>query len=71
VTLRKLCNCACHKAPNAVIHVHPCCGPGSKGWRNVVASDRDPYKALSLFGNEKETKPADATPSGESSGRKS
>jgi hypothetical protein len=32
VTLRKDCKCACHAAPNAVVHVYPCCGPGSEGW---------------------------------------
>jgi hypothetical protein len=58
VARRKDCNCACHTAPNVVIHVHPCCGPGSEGWPNVTVPDRDPYKALSLFGNDKETKPA-------------
>jgi hypothetical protein len=71
VTLGKVCNCACHMAPNAVIHVHPCCGPGSEGWPNVAVPDRDPYRALSLFGNDKETKPAVAAPSDESSGDES
>jgi len=33
--------------------------------------DRDPYKALSLFGNDKESKPAHAAPSDESSGEES
>jgi hypothetical protein len=31
VTRRKDCTCACHTAHNAIIHVHPCCGPGSEG----------------------------------------
>ena len=70
MTLRQDCKCACHTAPDAVIHFHPCCGPGSEGWPNVAVSDRDPYKALSLFGSDKETKPADATRSNESSGEK-
>lgn len=37
----------------------------------LALPDRDPYKALSLFGNDKETKPADAAPSNESSGEES
>ena len=64
VTLRKDCNCACHTSPNAVIHVHPCCGPGSAGWpHDAVLPNEDPYKALTLFGNDKETKLVDAGPS--------
>jgi hypothetical protein len=55
VTLRKDCKCACHAAPNAAVHVHPCCGPGSEGWPHDVAlhNQRDPYKAITLFGDEK------------------
>ena len=50
LTLRKDCRCACHAAPNAVIHVHPCCGPGSVGWppENVLPSEGTPTKP-SLF----------------------
>jgi hypothetical protein len=29
VTLLKDCKCPCHRAKHAVIHVVPCCGPGS------------------------------------------
>jgi hypothetical protein len=61
VTLRKDCNCVCHRAPNAVIHVHPCCGPDSDGWPDAAAPTKDPYKALSLFENDEKTKPADET----------
>jgi hypothetical protein len=71
VTLRNDCKCPCHTAPNAVIHVHPCCGPGSAGWTKVTLPDRDSYKALSLFGNDEKTKPADAAPSDKSAVKKS
>jgi hypothetical protein len=60
VTLRKDCQCACHAAPHAVVHVHPCCGPGSEGW---PLTESDPYEALILFGNNKRKKePADVAP---------
>ena len=29
MTLRKDCKCPCHRAKHAIIHVVPCCGPGS------------------------------------------
>ena len=29
MTLRKDCKCPCHKAKHAILHVVPCCGPGS------------------------------------------
>jgi hypothetical protein len=62
VTLRKDCKCACDAAPNAVVHVHPCCGPGSEGWPHdvVLHNQRDPYKIITLFGGEK---PVAASPS--------
>ena len=72
MTFRKDCKCACHAAPHAVVHVHPCCGPGSEGWPpDDVLPDEDPYKTLSLFGNNKQDKPADVSPSDESGSDKS
>ena len=71
MTLRKDCKCACHSAPHAVVHVRPCCGPGSEGWPNVAMPGRDPYKAISLFGNDKKTEPGDEAPPDESSGKES
>jgi hypothetical protein len=41
VTLRKDCTGACRAAPNAGMHVHPCCGPGSEGWPQV--SEGNPH----------------------------
>lgn len=71
VTLRKDCKCACHATPNAaVVHVHPCCGPGSEGWPDIALPDEDPYKALSLFGN-KESQSANVSTSDKSSAHKS
>jgi hypothetical protein len=70
VTLRRDCKCACHAAPQAVVHVYPCCGPGSEGWPPEV-SGRDPYETLTLFGNDKRNKPADVAPSAESGNEKS
>ena len=29
MTLRRNCRCPCHKAKDAILHVVPCCGPGS------------------------------------------
>src|SRR5271167_2718886 len=73
VTLRKDCRCACHAATNAVIHVHPCCGPGSVGWppENVLPSEMEPYETLTLFGNDKGNKPADGASADESGDEKS
>ena len=69
MTLRKECKCACHAAPNAAIHIHPCCGPGSEGWPHkvVLPNERDPDKIITLFGNE----PADAAPPDKSGDDKS
>jgi len=52
VTLRKDCKCGCHAAPNAAVHIHPCCGPGSEGWPHkvVLPNERDPFKIITLFG---------------------
>jgi len=30
--LRKDCKCPCHKAQHAILHVVPCCGPGSESF---------------------------------------
>ena len=64
MTLRKDCKCACHAAPHAAVHIHPCCGPGSEGWPHkvVLPNERDPYKIITLFGNDKRIKPADTAP---------
>ena len=43
MTLRKDCKCPCHKAKHAVIHVVPCCGPGSEGY--VARGKHKPEKA--------------------------
>jgi len=69
VTLRRDCRCACHAALGAVVHVYPCCGPGSVGWEHesTLPAESDPYKTLSLFGSDEENKPVDAAPSEESS----
>jgi hypothetical protein len=61
MTLRKDCKCACDAT--AVVHVHPCCGPGSEGWANIVLPDEDPYKTLSLFWNGNKIKSTDTTQS--------
>ena len=70
VTLPRDCKCPCHDplVGHKVIHVLPCCGPGSAGWEHESAlpNERDPYKALSLFGGEEDNKPANAVPPGES-----
>jgi hypothetical protein len=68
LTLRKHCKCACHAAPHAVVHVHACCGLCSEGWELevVLPNERDPYEVITLFGNDKRIKPADAAPSDES-----
>jgi hypothetical protein len=71
VTLRKDCKCACHAAPHAVVHVHPCCGPGSEGWPPEV-TESDPYEALTLFRNDKRNKkPATVAPADKSGDEKS
>ncbi len=64
MTLRKDCKCTCHVAPHAVVHVHPCCGSGSDGWPDevVLPNERDPYKIITLFGNDKPIKPTDVLP---------
>jgi len=69
VSLRKDCKCACHASPHAVIHVHPCCGPGSAGWPPEV-TERDPYDALTLFRDNKRKKPGDVAPADESGNEK-
>ena len=70
VTLPKDCKCPCHVplVGHEVIHVLPCCGPGSAGWEHESAlpNERDPYKALSLFGGEEDNKPTNAVPPGAS-----
>ena len=71
MTLRQDCKCACHSAPHAMVHFRPCCGPGSERWANVAIPERDPYKALSLFGNENETMLPDTAASRESVGEES
>jgi hypothetical protein len=72
VTLRNHWKCRCHTAPNAVIHFHPCCGPGSAGSTNAALPVIGiPFKALSLFGNDEKTKPADAASSDKSAVEKS
>jgi hypothetical protein len=73
MTLRKDCQCACHAAPNAAVHVHPCCGPGSEGWPHEAARprERDPYEVLSPFGKDTRAKPVDAPLPDESGSQKS
>ena len=71
MTFRKDCKCACHAAPHAVVHVHPCCGPGSEGWPPDV-TESDLYEAITLFRNDKRNKkPADVAPADESGDEKS
>ena len=62
-----------YKSKEVITNVHPCCGPGSVGWppENVLPSEREPYGALSLFGNDKGNKPADGAPVDESGHEKS
>ena len=62
MTLPKDCKCACHAVPHAtvLVHIRPCCGPGSEGWPTQV-SERDPYETLTLFGDVKGTQSREKT----------
>ena len=72
MTLPKDCKCPCHKAPHAVVHVHPCCGPGSQGWPpEIVFAERDPYERVTLFPKDTRNKLPDVAPPVESGGERS
>jgi hypothetical protein len=60
----KHCTCPCHAVPHAVLHVHPCCDPGSEGWPpEIIFAERKPYERITLFPEDKGDKPPDGSDS--------
>src|SRR5215471_15840834 len=48
---RPACTCPCHRSGGRLLHIVPCCGPGSLRWKLAKKSaslERDPFKAPNI-----------------------